>query len=67
MENHQISPQEIKNRLRNQKNDFLIVDIRDVNEYRTGILGSMNVPINSFMAMRLQPDEGRINQTLKIS
>ncbi|HEY3251783.1 MAG TPA: rhodanese-like domain-containing protein [Ignavibacteria bacterium] len=62
MKNHQISPQEIKNKLRSKKNDFLIVDIRDVHEYSDwNIKGSMNVPINSYMA---KGEYGNIKQEL---
>src|SRR4030095_4702096 len=51
MENHFISPQEIKNKLRNNSRDFIIVDIRDENEYSDwNIRGSINLPINSYLA-----------------
>jgi glyoxylase-like metal-dependent hydrolase (beta-lactamase superfamily II) len=53
-ENGSITPKEVKTKLRNGDTDFLIVDIRDEEEYRDwNINGSINVPVNSFVARGL--------------
>lgn len=46
-----IKPAELKNRINSKENGFIIVDIRDVNEYNDwNIKGSLNVPVNQYLA-----------------
>ena len=51
MEDLLISPQEVKNRLRSAEKGYILVDIRDEDEYNDwNISGSMNIPVNTPIA-----------------
>ncbi len=61
MDNFLISPKEIKEHLESQAdgsstNGYLLVDIRDENEFRDwNIKGAINLPVNSFLAQGNYP------------
>jgi glyoxylase-like metal-dependent hydrolase (beta-lactamase superfamily II)/rhodanese-related sulfurtransferase len=51
MTDNSISPNTLKNLLKQENNSVIIVDIRDTNEYNDwNIKGSRNVPVNQLMA-----------------
>src|SRR5436190_19915761 len=46
-----IKPAILKNRINSKENGYLIVDIRDENEYNDwNIKGSLNIPVNQYLA-----------------
>jgi len=52
MDNFLISPKEVKEHLNSTSNGYLLVDIRDENEYNDwNIKGTINLPINHFIAV----------------
>ncbi len=52
-----ISPKEIKRRLQSRENGFILLDIREKNEYDDwNIKGSVNMPLNSLIA------QGKVNE-----
>ncbi len=49
--NGYITPGEVKENLKNKENDFLLVDIREEDEYKDwNIKGSINLPVNSYIS-----------------
>lgn len=51
MENFLISPVEVKNRLNSDRNGFILLDIREPDEFNDwNIPGSLNIPVNDLIA-----------------